>query len=409
MTDPIISVAFQGTQRLQSLHRLQGVFASWCLWIPYVADDPTYRRLELTAQTHLAQWGTICPKEAVALWFGPHIDSLDTLISVILDRHPLPVLWRPDFMRKYFSDVRFSTPSAEFDEYDALLMSYQQGFMHQVDSVNTHRRTITRTESQHALQSALRVLANPLRPSLHVNANPVISIVIPAYNEQDRIGFAIRSVLAQLFTNFELICINDGSTDNTKKSIAAFSDPRIKLVDLVENRGKAAALNEALKHANGHFLLELDADDWLDVDALSHVAQHMQWLDKRIGIISGNYWLWRTARSGQLLCQRLVHNASITLTERQAHPPIPRIYRKEALTAVGGWPLDDMSSGRLYEDVAVCSMILKDFALSFVAKPIYNRVIRQDSISQRNNDQYPAWAADWFSRHKEIHYGRIRT
>jgi len=88
----------------------------------------------------------------------------------------------------------------------------------------------------------------------------VISIMMPAYNAEKYIGEAIESVLAQSYPHWELIIVNDGSTDKTASIIAQFTDPRIKVVHQL-NSGEAAARNTALKHMRGEYLAFLDADD----------------------------------------------------------------------------------------------------------------------------------------------------
>ena len=83
---------------------------------------------------------------------------------------------------------------------------------------------------------------------------------MPAYNVEQYIGIAIRSVLEQSFTDFELLIINDGSTDGTEAIIRSFDDNRIRLINQ-GNRGIAAALNMGLLNANATLIARFDADD----------------------------------------------------------------------------------------------------------------------------------------------------
>jgi glycosyltransferase involved in cell wall biosynthesis len=87
-----------------------------------------------------------------------------------------------------------------------------------------------------------------------------ITVLMPCYNAADYIADAIRSVLAQTFRDFELLIINDGSTDNTVDLIKSFTDERIILIEQVQ-QGIAAALNNGLKHARTTFIARFDADD----------------------------------------------------------------------------------------------------------------------------------------------------
>lgn len=96
---------------------------------------------------------------------------------------------------------------------------------------------------------------------------PEISVILPVFNSEEFIGKAIESVLAQTFEDFELIIVNDGSTDSSKEIIDSFSDERIRIISQ-SNQGPGAARNNALKMAQGSYVMYLDSDDWFCPDAL---------------------------------------------------------------------------------------------------------------------------------------------
>ena len=93
-----------------------------------------------------------------------------------------------------------------------------------------------------------------------MNSSPQITVLIPAYNAGKYIGDAINSVLVQSFTDFELLIVNDGSTDHTEETIRSFSDPRIVLINR-EHAGVSAALNAGLDLAKSRYIARFDADD----------------------------------------------------------------------------------------------------------------------------------------------------
>src|ERR1700755_1199399 len=93
-----------------------------------------------------------------------------------------------------------------------------------------------------------------------METNPMITVLMPAYNAEHYIAEAIASVLQQTYANFELVIVNDGSTDGTRNIIKTFRDPRIKLIDQA-NMGVAAALNTGLGHARAPYIARFDADD----------------------------------------------------------------------------------------------------------------------------------------------------
>lgn len=91
-------------------------------------------------------------------------------------------------------------------------------------------------------------------------AAPKITVLMPAYNVEKYIGDAITSVLKQSFADFELLIINDGSTDHTLRVIESFKDPRIRIISQ-ENKGVAPALNAGLALATAPYIARFDADD----------------------------------------------------------------------------------------------------------------------------------------------------
>ena len=86
--------------------------------------------------------------------------------------------------------------------------------------------------------------------------NILVTIGIPCYNVGRFIALSIKSVLAQTYTNFELIITDDGSTDNTVDEIRKFNDSRIKLIVDGENHGISYRLNQQIDMAKGDFLSE---------------------------------------------------------------------------------------------------------------------------------------------------------
>ena len=93
-----------------------------------------------------------------------------------------------------------------------------------------------------------------------MKSNPLVSVIMPAYNAEKYVDEAIESVLAQTYPDLELICIDDGSVDQTKTRLASFGS-RITHISLEENRGIAEARNAGIRVAKGEFLAFMDADD----------------------------------------------------------------------------------------------------------------------------------------------------
>lgn len=91
--------------------------------------------------------------------------------------------------------------------------------------------------------------------------SPKVTVVIPVYNREKYIGDAIDSILAQTFTHFELIVIDDGSTDRTQEVVQSYRDLRIRLVCNETNEGIPRTRNTGIRLARGEYLAFLDSDD----------------------------------------------------------------------------------------------------------------------------------------------------
>lgn len=101
---------------------------------------------------------------------------------------------------------------------------------------------------------------------------PLISIIIPAYNAEAYLQRCIDSIISQDFDNYEIICIDDGSTDDTPAILKRF--PSVKAITQVNN-GMATARNRGLDEAKGEYVMFVDSDDRLCSDALSTISQHL--------------------------------------------------------------------------------------------------------------------------------------
>lgn len=90
---------------------------------------------------------------------------------------------------------------------------------------------------------------------------PFFSVIIPVYNKEKYVQASVKSVLNQTFTDFELIIVNDCSTDNSRKEVSKIISKQIKTIEHPENKGLSASRNTGIKNAIGNFIAFLDADD----------------------------------------------------------------------------------------------------------------------------------------------------
>lgn len=105
----------------------------------------------------------------------------------------------------------------------------------------------------------------------HHKLNPKISVIIPTYNRANLVAQTIKSVINQSFTNYEIIVIDDGSTDNTQDALESFRNiPNFKYFRQ-ENLGRSLARNAGMARASGEYLIFLDSDDLLEPKALEYL------------------------------------------------------------------------------------------------------------------------------------------
>lgn len=102
-----------------------------------------------------------------------------------------------------------------------------------------------------------------------------VSVIIPAYNHEKYIGAAIESVLRQTFHDFELIIVNDGSTDNTERVILGYEDPRIHYFPQ-ENQGAHNAINRGISLAQGEYISILNSDDLYHLERFDRCLQFLE-------------------------------------------------------------------------------------------------------------------------------------
>lgn len=116
---------------------------------------------------------------------------------------------------------------------------------------------------------------------------PLVSIIVPAYNEGAIITETVASLTEQDYPNLEFVIVDDGSTDDTQERLAELKRwPNVSVFRLAERQGKSAALNFGLQASRGEFVLFVDADSTLARDVVSHLIAIFE--DPNIGAVSGD-------------------------------------------------------------------------------------------------------------------------
>jgi glycosyltransferase involved in cell wall biosynthesis len=174
-----------------------------------------------------------------------------------------------------------------------------------------------------------------------MNNAPAITVLMPAYNAEKYIGEAITSVLQQTYTDFELLIVNDGSTDSTASIINNFIDERIVVINQ-PNQGVASALNTGLEHARGTYIARFDADDVCYNYRLEKQIRFLQ--DNPEYILVGSEAKYILENGDFLFDFHCIAYSHEQIMDKLyfycpfVHPTV--MYKKENILNAGGYPTD---------------------------------------------------------------------
>ena len=118
----------------------------------------------------------------------------------------------------------------------------------------------------------------------------LVSIIIPCYNSSKYLDDCLSALINQSYKNLEVIIVNDGSTDNSKRIIESYFDKFnnnriiLKLINQ-NNQGVASAVNNGLKYATGEYLMWQDSDDWYEYDAVESLVNYLN--EKNLNVARG--------------------------------------------------------------------------------------------------------------------------
>jgi len=205
--------------------------------------------------------------------------------------------------------------------------------------------------SGRALIIGILALIEKIRPDRDQPPEPLpgVTVLIPAYNEEGVIVQTVTSVLASDYPVMHVVVVNDGSTDGTGMLLDAhFSDDaRVQIVHQ-PNRGKAAALNNAMTHAHTEIVVTIDADTEIEPDAIRHLVRHFS--DPKIGAVAGNVkvgnrsrWLTRWQALEYITSQNMEKRAFDLLNCITVVPGALGAWRKQAIEAAGGITADTVA------------------------------------------------------------------
>lgn len=195
---------------------------------------------------------------------------------------------------------------------------------------------------------------------------PTVSVIVPTYNTIAYLPDALESILKQTFEDFEILLVNDGSTDNTEQWAKQLTDPRIRYI-FQENQGLSAARNTGISEAQGQYIALLDADDMWEPTKLE---QQVAYLERRPDIGMVHTWIsfidekgqstgriWKTQAEGWALPSLLQRNEVAVLSV---------LVRRECFAQVGDFDI----TLRSLEDWELWLRLTAQYPIGLIREPL---------------------------------------
>lgn len=217
--------------------------------------------------------------------------------------------------------------------------------------------------------------------------HPTVSVVIPVYNRGKFVAETINSALAQTYRDFEIIAIDDGSTDDSLAVLRSFGD-QIQLVQHPngENRGQSAAINLGLKHARGRLIAVLDSDDLWAPEKLSVLVGYLD-AHPEIGLVYSNgQWVDEEGRSkGVIYGPAHIETSDPAKVLMNCYFALPSnsVVRREAYDKAGGFD----ESLRTAQDHDMAVRLAEVARLAYVDRVLWSYRRHTASVSKRSGEK----------------------
>lgn len=213
----------------------------------------------------------------------------------------------------------------------------------------------------------------------------MVSVVVPVYNVEEYLEACVESILAQTYKEFELILIDDGSTDQSGAICDKYSNrPNVQVVHQ-ENRGLSAARNAGLQAARGEFICFVDSDDWVEACYLETLALLIKKYDADIAVCEFKVITEgknsKKVRNGTEQVTEMEESIKRLVEQQERCSACTKMFRKTLFKK------NKFPEGRLYEDLFIMHRIfLEAKRVAWSEKPLYNYRMRNGSIIHRKFD-----------------------
>ena len=218
-----------------------------------------------------------------------------------------------------------------------------------------------------------------------MKAPPLVSVIICVYNAERYIGDCLRSVFAQTYSNFELIVVNDCSSDGTVAEVQKFNDPRLRIIHLpTTSGGPAVPRNRGVDVAKGKYFAFLDADDlWLP----EKLAKQVALMEAHPEYGYTHTACWKIDERGTRLCVRHGHN--LPPSGRYWEVLLQQVWMSSSTVMVSreSWerlgPFNETDEWRVHEDLEFALRYAKVMPFGVLAEPLAEYRLTPGNISSR--------------------------
>lgn len=238
---------------------------------------------------------------------------------------------------------------------------------------------------------------------------PELTVAMPAYNTGEFIEIAIRSVLAQEESDFELIVVDDGSTDNTVDAVNSFTDPRVTLLRNSANMGVSCCHNVIIRHSQAPFIAHVDSDDIVLPGAFLKLVTRLK-NSPNVGQVHCHYF--NIDQNGEFtdlprpkFLERISTHESRAIDYKRdlvfwgSINNGLRTYRREVFDVVGTFD-ETMKTGIDHE---MALRLIDRFDIELVPEFLYARRVHHASLSHLHGPQRLKWLRNWMLRYARCH------
>lgn len=241
----------------------------------------------------------------------------------------------------------------------------------------------------------------------------MISVVIPLYNKEQSIASTLQSVLKQTYQDFEIVIVNDGSTDHSVEKVAKVTDPRIRLIHQ-KNAGVSAARNRGIEEAGGEYIAFLDADDEWKSNYLK-IQYKLTQKYPECCVFACNYEFKDTqGKVTPTIIRKLPFKGEDGILSNYfevsscSHPPICSIsimVKKNAIQSIGGFPIG-IKSG---EDLLTWARLACRYSIAFYTIPLATFIFDEQHFNEDQRKRMPeeidyvgSELAKLYERHRHV-------